>query len=444
MPLHGKALANFFLYLILVCLCWSRPGICQQALVSMPKPPAETLGAVAINALTGELIWKENSDTPLEPASVLKLITSSAALALLGPEHTFETKVLYDGRSIFVVGGGDPVLTTEDLTQIAKELAFRGINTIQDIVVDLSRYPEKLDRKGDRAYEASPLALTFNFNSVRIWGCGSGSKICRVGTDPAEAGIKVLGNLAPAATTMFDIGPVEHGVVSVRGSCSALRFECKDGYRSLPDPLAVFGNSFTALLGQQAVKVKGTLRVGQVSSAAEDVYSHHSRPLRDIVNSLNHLSTNIIAEQLIYELGCSEGVCSRERGFRAIAKYLESIGVKKDQFYLSDGSGLSHQNRVSASAILKVLLASLRDQRYGPEFETSLAIGSVAGTLKRRKISPEIRGKTGSIDGVSSIAGVIKSESGKEIVFAIIQNGVADRGAASEWEEQVLAKLEKS
>lgn len=443
MPLHGKALGKLSLSLLLVCLCWTRLGDCQGASAALPKSPAETLGVFAVDASTGEVIWQVNSDTPLRPASVLKLITSSAALSSLGPEHTFETRILYDGKSLFVLGGGDPVLTTEDISRIATEISFRGLRSVQDIVVDLSRYPEKLDRKGIRAYEASPLALTFNFNSLRVWGCGTGGKSCRTGTDPLEAGIKIVGNITPAKFSSLEVGAIDNGVVSVRGTCRVSSFECLDEYRALPDPLVTFGKIFTSSLERQGIKVTGVLRMGRSSDNAVEIYNNHSRPLREIVSSLNHLSTNIIAEQLVYEMGCQQGECSRERGFKSIARFLQSVGLKDDQFSLRDGSGLSHENRVSARAIVKVLLASLKDIRYGPEFEASLAIGSVAGTLKRRNISPSIRGKTGSIDGVSSIAGVIKGESGKETVFAILQNGVTDKGVAIEWEEQILAKLEK-
>ena len=125
---------------------------------------------------------------------------------------------------------------------------------------------------------------------------------------------------------------------------------------------------------------------------------------------------------------------------------MKNVGVWREGFVLADGSGLSHENRVSSRAIVGLLRHASETYRLQPEFETSLSIAGIEGTLKKR--SPRngrviIRGKTGTLDGVSSLAGFLHAESGRKFSFAILQNGVRSRQKALSFEDEFLEELSK-
>jgi len=149
---------------------------------------------------------------------------------------------------------------------------------------------------------------------------------------------------------------------------------------------------------------------------------------------LNKFSNNFMAEQMSLAMGASVygAPGTREKGLAVIRKHLQSCGVDENQFALSEASGLSRNNRLSASALVRVLLAASRDFSYNAEFMASLGVAGVDGTLKEKFVEPavrgRIRGKTGTLRGVNALTGYGVSVDGKRFVFAVIANS-QDKGA---------------
>jgi D-alanyl-D-alanine carboxypeptidase/D-alanyl-D-alanine-endopeptidase (penicillin-binding protein 4) len=176
------------------------------------------------------------------------------------------------------------------------------------------------------------------------------------------------------------------------------------------------------------------------------MYEHASKPLVDIVRDLNHFSNNFIAEQLLLALGeVPGGGRDRQVGLDRLSRYLVDLGVPSEQVSLADASGLSHTNRLTPRSIVTVLRRMARSVEVGPEFEISLSVSGRNGTLRRRYFgggeSPTVRAKTGTLDGVSSLAGYLSGRSGKRYAFAIIGNDLASKARALKLEERLVETL---
>lgn len=405
---------------------------------------------IAYDLKTSKEIFSKGSDKLLKPASVLKLVTAAAALNRLGADFTFTTDFLYspkNGGVLFVKGGGDPSLTTEDLFVIAQALKNRGLSSVKKIVLDTSMQAAPIQRAGGRAYEAAPSAVALNYNSVAIAICPDVMrKQVLVHVNPEIPGLTLKNSVSFGSQSEISIGEVTDlkGSVLVSGIINKKDDACIVRYRSVPDPEAYFGTVLKGIvsgIGLGDPSVEEALLSGE----GELLYTHRSKPLSWIVHGMNHFSTNVLAESLLYQLGCKENKnCSRERGLEALADILKESGVEKSDFHLEDGSGLSHANRITARALLTLVRWAFGNPRIAAEFESSLSIGGESGTLKRRPFKASevfLRGKTGSLDGVSTLAGLVYTQKGNRIAFVVLQNDIVDKEKAEALEERVVHAL---
>jgi D-alanyl-D-alanine carboxypeptidase/D-alanyl-D-alanine-endopeptidase (penicillin-binding protein 4) len=156
-----------------------------------------------------------------------------------------------------------------------------------------------------------------------------------------------------------------------------------------------------------------------------------SKPLALIVRDMNKYSNNFVAEQLVKTLAAEIAGApgSTAKGMRVIANYLDQMGIKPGSYRLVNGSGLTRDNRISASALITVLANAFTDFRIAPEVMSSFSIAGVDGTTAKRQTSKKVKGlaraKTGTLSGVSTLVGAIPSETGEMIGYAILMNGNA-------------------
>ncbi|MFM1847880.1 MAG: hypothetical protein RL417_1354 [Pseudomonadota bacterium] len=411
-----------------------------------------TFGVVIVDLANGNGVYSQNPDLTLKPASVLKIVTAAAALELLGPEYTFRTEFWVNHpvpggvETLTVVGGGDPDLTTEGGWLVARELHKRGIRRIGSIVLDESHFASLRPASGQRAYRAGSAGLSFNFNSIGFKICPtSPGKNAVVSVDPWESGATISGNVRTGKGGGLTVDQKGSGLRYVLGGFVPPG-ECVSVYRSVPDPAGYFGRTFVELLRGVGVQVLRGAAPGRKSAGARLMYEHASKPLVDIVRDLNHFSNNFIAEQLLLALGeVPGGGRDRQVGLDRLSRYLVNLGVPSEQVSLADASGLSHTNRLTPRAIVTVLRRMARSVEVGPEFEISLSVSGRNGTLRRRDFgggeSPTVRAKTGTLDGVSSLAGYLSGRSGKRYAFAIIGNGLASKARALKLEERLVETL---
>lgn len=408
---------------------------------------------------SGAVLADLSAHQPLKPASVMKLVTSAAALDYLGPDYRFSTELFYDGRkggrleTLYIRGGADPSLTLENLWLVVRKLKKLGIDQIDRVVLDDSRFASQRNRVGQRAYEAGSGALSLSFNSVAFDVCpGALNGPVIMSVDPWEAPVQVKGSIKTIAGRggVCGIDEIQTSgnslVYAVSGTFGQGR-SCETFYRSIRDPILFFGSVFRRFAADLDIKIGAVPTGGVTPSAAKPLANHQSKSLSLILEDMNHFSTNFIAEQVLYALGQGEdGSFDRQRGLQRVGKFLTTLGVSIEEFALFDGSGLSHDNRLTAAAITTVLRKSALNNTYGVEYEKSLSVGGGNGTLKERNFGPQVlvRGKTGTLDGVSALSGILMARSGRRVAFAILQNGKFAKEDASLIEDKMVMEIFRS
>jgi D-alanyl-D-alanine carboxypeptidase/D-alanyl-D-alanine-endopeptidase (penicillin-binding protein 4) len=338
---------------------------------------------LVVDANSAELV-AQNADARFVPASVTKIVTAWLAMETLGGDYRFKTRFyLDDKRVLYVHGGGDPFLISEELTRLATELVGAvGKAPITGIVLDASYYPSSLKIPGieadSEAYDASNSALAVNFNTV--FAVRTGDKV-----RSAEAQTPIT----PIAITQFR-AQISNG--SGRISLSQ-------------DPsvsLQYAGELIAAFIERAGGSVKGKISTGTVPAGLEPVYVHQqSRPLSAILVELLRASNNYIANQVFLEIGAHQlgGTVSLEKSLEVANAMLAEHGLAQD-IHLEEGSGISRDNRFTARGLAKVL------ELFAPHAD--LLRGHDGGL-----------NKTGTMEGVRTLAGYADTSSHGRVRFII-------------------------
>lgn len=415
-------------------------------------------GVAAVDIDSNEVLFSFNDTQPLKPASVQKVILSGALLKNFQLDHKFSTDIfaVRNGeivKQLVVRGYGDPALRIEELWLLARKIKRIGIKQIGELIVDDAASQDPKSREGQRAYLAGSSALAFNYNSITFEVCpGEKGGRASVIADPFEFPVKLTGSIQTGGKgggfSIDEESAKSSGEQMSFRLSGSLRGGCTEVYRTVSDPAIYFGVTLRNLLEQIGIKVGSGPRRGSVPEQAKKLFTHESKPIAEIIRDLNRYSNNFTAEQLVLLLGQSKGgALSRERGLQSVANYLSGLGFKSDEFSIIDGSGLSHDNRLSARILVRVLSDLGRDTIQGAEFVGSLPYPGGIGTLRNRSFdlpTGTVRAKTGTINGVSSLAGYLISQSNRRIAFAILQNGNGSKDRATDREERFLSILYRS
>jgi len=341
-------------------------------------------GLVFVVDADGNELVAQNANEPFVPASVTKIVTAWLAMEVLGGDYRFETKFyLDDKRVLYVQGGGDPFLISEELAPLATELvAAIGKEPITRIVLDASYYPPDLRIPGiedtDEAYNALNSALAVNFNTV--YAVRSGNKV-----RSAEKQTPIT----PLAINQFRLrGPNGSGRISLS-----------------QDPLVSLqyaGELIAAFIERAGASVKGKISTGPVPEGLEPVYVHRqSRTLSDILVELLRVSNNYIANQVFLEIGGHRlgGPVSLEKSLQVANEMLAAHGLAA-AIHLEEGSGISRNNHFTARGLAKVL------ELFAPHAD--LLRGHDGGM-----------NKTGTMEGVRTLAGYAETSGHGRVRFVI-------------------------
>ncbi len=357
---------------------WSRLPALALALLLLPAPALagikEKIAALAPSGIVlvvddkGNELIAQNADKPFAPASVTKLVTAWLAMQVLGGDYRFETKFYLDkNRVLYVRGGGDPFLISEELAELGKELvAAIGKEPITGIVLDASYYPPDIRVPGieasQEAYDALNSALAVNFNTIAA---------VRKGNKVASAEQQTP--ITPLAISQFKArGPNGRGRISL----------AQDPALSLK----YAGELIAAFIEKAGGSVKGKITTGLVPKDLKPVYVHKSRPLSKILVGLLIASNNYIANQVFLEIGGTlGGSVSLEKSLKVANAMLAANGLDKD-IHMEEGSGISRDNRFTARGLAHVLAL------FAPHAE--LLHGHDGGL-----------NKTGTMSGISTLAG---------------------------------------
>ena len=369
---------------------WSRLLAC--ALLLLPAPALagakEKVAALAPSGLVlvmdaeGKELIAQNADQPFVPASVTKVVTAWLAMEVLGGDYRFETRFYVDkDRVLYVRGGGDPFLVSEELAKLAPELvAAVGKEPITGIVLDASYYPSDLRIPGientGEAYDALNSALAVNFNTIAAVRKGK-----TVGSAESQTPI------TPIAISQFRArGPNGRGRISLAQDFAV--------------SLQYAGELIAAFIERAGGSVKGKITTGSVPAGLEPVYVHKSRPLSEILVQLLIASNNYIANQVFLEIGGTlGGPVSLKKSLKVANTMLAANGLAED-IHLEEGSGISRNNRFTARGLAKVL------ELFAPHAD--LLHGHDGGL-----------NKTGTMSGVSTLAGYADTSSHGRVRFVI-------------------------
>jgi len=364
------------------------------ALLLLPLPALagvkEAVAALAPSALVlvmdakGDELVAQNADAPFVPASVTKIVTAWLAMEVLGGDYRFATRFYLDARRVlYVRGGGDPFLISEELAPLATELvAAIGKTPITGIVLDASYYPRNLRIPGiedtHESYNALNSALAVNFNTV--FAVRSGNKVRSAETQTP---------ITPVAVTEFQArGPNGKGRISLNQNPRV--------------SLQYAGELIAAFIKQAGGIVKGKISTGTVPEGLQPVYVHQqSRTLSEILVELLRASNNYIANQVFLEIGGHRlgGPVSLEKSLQVANEMLAAHGLASD-IHLEEGSGISRNDHFTARGLAKVLalFAPHADLLHGHD-----------GGLD----------KTGTMEGISTLAGYADTSSHGRVRFVI-------------------------
>lgn len=410
------------------------------------------VGIVVQDLQSGDFLFEHNPNLPLVPASNQKIVTTIAALEMLTPQYTFKTDVFYSGElkgntlhgDLYISGGGDPFLVKEEMWKLAERVYSMGVHRVKGrIIADNSFFdglgvpsPDWKRIKMPLWYNAPTGGLAFNFNAISVVakpGPKQGSPV-KITVDPPLECFEIQGNPTTGAagsriSLILDIKEKDGKFILLLKGRMPKTCETQTYYRHVNDAVRYAGYAFKYYLEQNGIIIDGSVDFGPVPADAADLVTHESRPLYSLLQSANKFSNNFMIEQTVKTIA-AEMVSqpgTTMKGLKAIhGFYTEEAGINTEGMVLNDGSGLSRKNRITARQFAQMIRYATNQSMIGPEFLTGLPIAGTDGTLKKRlKTHPEkllIRAKTGLIDNVVCLSGVVDGRAGKGLAFSIMIN----------------------
>jgi len=405
------------------------------------------------------MIFEHNSRQSLTPASIMKLITTSAALELLGPDYKFRTSIGYTGvlkngsgrlnGDIVIMGGGDPVFGSKKFgdhyadfpEKWIEELKNTGIRRIKGrVITDDSYYdyqpvpPKWLWEDIGNYYGAGAYGLSVFDNTYEIHFITSSDSLYHVitGVYPEECRVDLKDRLTVSGTE--DEGYVFAAPYSNSGWLAGTIPVNQNDFvlkASIQDPPLLLAKIIDKKLREAGIKISDTPTAARLEPPVNKQFTQiayiDSPPLKDIIEVLNHESVNLYAEHLLKELGkVFKDSGTVTAGIETIKGFLERAGVEAEGIFIEDGSGLSPLNAINALDMVSLLIYMKRDGKHFSEFLNSLPEAGKEGTLKNyfkdNIFAARMVAKSGSMTRVRSYAGYLQTISGKDLAFCIIVN----------------------
>ena len=454
----------------------STPAILDH-LMADPAFNGATVSLMVRDARSGSTLYQHNPRTRLVPASNLKLLTTAAAMDVLGPQYRFSTQVLSTGSrqgerlagNLYVRGLGDPTVQFADYQALAAQLASDGVREVQgDLVFDDTWFDAErlgVDWSHDDEttyYGAQISALTVAPNAD--FDAGS---VLVTAKAPLRAGTPVSVDIFPPTdylqlSNRAMSGPGNsyginrrHGTNLLQLSGAVAPGKQSQQLVSVWEPTQLVANLFEQALAQQGITVLGRRVMGGASPTAVTVLAEHqSAPLQDLITPLLKLSNNNMSEALLKAMGhhtANSGTAAA--GAVAVAGFLKRQGLDTATFNQVDGSGLSRRNLVSSQTLTDLLLAASKQPWFDAWYNALPSAGNTdrmtGGSLRYRlrdtQAQNNLHAKTGSMGGVSSLSGYITDAGGRKLVFSMLTNNYVVAGAqVKALEDHVAVALARS
>ncbi|MBI1943616.1 MAG: D-alanyl-D-alanine carboxypeptidase/D-alanyl-D-alanine-endopeptidase [Betaproteobacteria bacterium] len=428
----------------------------------MPPPVAKALGAARIPQASVAVVVEEvganrsairlNAAAPMNPASVMKLVTTYGSLEMLGPAHRWRTVAYLDGPltegvlegNLVLKGGGDPRLDLASFWMLLRALRGKGLREIRgDLVLDRSQFERAAGGPGDfdgdafRPYNVLPDALLLNFRSLRFtFQPAPEAGAVRIAVEPRPPALEVVNALSlsegacPEGRAFRDLLQPTFEPARPR-AIFAGRYPAACGEKELYVALLAPDDQVAGVMRQLWAETggvwTGAARAGEAPAGVPPFHEHESAPLGELVRDANKLSNNVIARHIFLALGGNAAgpPAAARRAAAAIRAWLARKGLAASELVIENGTGLSRIERISAATVAALLQFAWRSPVM-PEFIASLPIAASDGTMRRRLKDSGVAGqahiKTGLLSDARSMAGYVLDRSGRRMVVVMLVN----------------------
>ena len=452
MPLQPFILRVLLIFLVAakVASAQSLPTSVELAL-KRAHIPLSGVAAYVQDVDDAKPLVAHNAAQAMNPASTIKLVTTYAALELLGPTYTWKTEAYAGGKlqgdalqgDLILKGYGDPKLTLENFWLLLRRLRALGLREIRgDLVLDRSYFepaeydPAKFDAEPLRAYNVGPDALLLNFKAVRfLFVPDANKKTVTVVAEPKPAGLEFA---AAVRATDGACGDWRAGIKAdfqSNGASAKANFagsmpaSCGERYWNaslLAQPNYVYG-VFRQLWEELGGAIDGGWKDGPVPADARLLATSESASNAELARDINKFSNNVMARQLFLTLGAEvlKLPGRSDRSARVVQSWLAEKKLDFPELILENGSGLSRQERISAGNMGRLLLEAWHSAVM-PELMSSLPLVAYDGTMRRRLRFESIAGqahiKTGSLSDARTLAGYVLDQHGRRRVVVMFIN----------------------
>lgn len=402
------------------------------------QPLARTrIGVAVMDATDGDILYAHNADKLFNPASNTKILTTAAALSELGPDYRYLTRLIGPAPddqgvihgSVELRGSGDPSLGTQGVADLARDLAARGVTRIEGDLVADGKYRD--EGEAQEALGGGALIMNRNVYTVvvRPTEPRHNAEVSIEPSSPEFFGVVSKVTTVPRRKSRVRIDTYREGgryMVVAKGRVNPadevhLRERLGDGTTYALTVLA-------RALGDFGIELVGSVKGGTLAEGEGErvtLAEHRSIPLADICRVSNKDSNNFVADAIFRTLGREKfgGAATLEKGARAVGEVLSTLGFSPGTYRIVNGSGLTHENRIQPSALMRLLRHLYFDLAVAPEFVSSLAVGGIDGTIRSRFRAQDmigrVRAKTGTLSNVSALSGYV-GDRGDVLVFTIL------------------------
>ena len=440
------------------------PNVEKALKASKLQPNALSLVMVPLDGPGTATVF--NADVSVNPASTMKLVTTYAALEMLGPNHQWKTEFYTDGTlsggilngNLYLKGGGDPKLNMEKLWLLMRDLRANGVQQITgDLVLDRNFFnqpqlPVFNDDGNDKnkPFLVKPDSLMVNLKALRFVARNDGGKVL-ISVEPPIASIKI-DNQVKAVNTKQCTGDVRYNPVpQADGSVLVtVSGQLADGcnsqtYLSLLDHATYTAGAVRAIWKELGGSIQGQDRQASVPKNAKLLARAFSPDLAEIIRDINKYSNNTMAQQLFLSLGAqfrndADGDDAKAAQ-RVVRQWLAKKGITAPHLIMENGSGLSRAERVSAREMAQMLQAAWKSP-YAAEFISSMPIAGKDGTMRKRLKTTAMNGqahiKTGTLNTVRAISGFSRDSNGNTWAVVAILNDPRPWGASAILDQVLL------
>ncbi len=447
-------LAAYLLFSVAACFAQGAgtlPAGVNQPLLAA-KIPATNVAVVVQELGVHRETLRVNATLPMNPASVMKLVTTYAALELLGPAYRWKTEAYVTGPmrdgvlegDLVLKGNGDPKLDLEAFWVLLRALRGKGLQTIRgDLVLDRSHFERapgdaaRFDGDASRPYNVLPDALLVNYKSLRFAFAPEPERgTVRVHVEPRPPALEVVNSLkltdgaCPEGSAFGELlkptfEPARQRAVFAGrypASCGE-----KDLNVALLEPNDHVAGTLRQLWAEMGGAWTGIARDGTVPPGARLLHSMDSASLTEIVRDTNKFSNNIMARHLFLTLGAegSGAPANTHKAFTAVKAWLAKKSIAAPELVMENGSGLSRIERISASNLAALLQAAWRSAVMA-ELISSMPIVGLDGTMRRRLVGNSVAGqahiKTGLLSDARAMGGYVLDRNGRRHVVVMIVN----------------------